>query len=120
MLLNLVSIWSEATDEEAKKEFIDRTIVIDPQPVRTTDFSLSPKDVKFLLAEGRASALRWLYHWSDGNKPPLKMVEEAERKSESLRALIIDERWGRLWPKLVITALLGLTIIVVVAFYQFR
>ncbi len=118
MLLNLLSIWSESGDEEAKEEFIDRTIVIDPRPVKTTDFSLSPNDVKFLLAEGRASALQWLYHWSDEIKPPLNVVEEAKRESERLRALIVSERWGKLWPKLAAILLIAL-LILGFAFYHF-
>ena len=74
--LDLFSIFSEAGDSEALRTFIDRTIVIDPRPIRTTDFSLSEEDTQFLLAEGRASALQWLYH-STERKPPLESVNKA-------------------------------------------
>lgn len=106
LLLNLFSIWSESGDEEAKTEFIDRTIIIDPRPVKTTDFSLSENDVEFLLAEGKASALHWLYYWGDGKRPSLEIVAEAERESARLRALIFAERWRRFLPKLILAILL--------------
>jgi predicted acylesterase/phospholipase RssA len=120
MLLNLFSIWSESGDEEAKKEFIDRTIVIDPRPVKTTDFSLSPNDVKFLLAEGRASALHWLHYWSDKRGQLLNEVEEAKRRSDELRAMVIRERWKKFWPKLAITILFFILLLVGFAFYRFQ
>lgn len=120
MLLNLFSIWSESGDEEAKKEFIDRTIVIDPRPVKTTDFSLSPNDVKFLLAEGRASALHWLHYWSDKKGRLLNEVEDAKRRSDELRALIIGERWRKFWPKLALTILFFVLLLAGSAFYRFQ
>ncbi len=116
MLLNLLSIWQESGDEEAKREFIDRTIVIDPRPVRTTDFSLSKKDVAFLLGEGRASALRWLYEWSDDKRPDLKEVEAAEQEAERLRGVTIDERFRRFWWKVAFRGLLAGLLIVVAYF----
>ena len=98
LLLDLFSIWGEAGDEATKEEFIDRTIVIDPRPVKTTDFSLSPADVEFLLAEGRASALHWLHYWTRGRRPSLEKVREAAAESARLRTVVIAERWRRFWP----------------------
>jgi predicted acylesterase/phospholipase RssA len=120
LLLNLFSIWSESGDEEAKKEFIDRTIVIDPRPVKTTDFSLSPNDVKFLLAEGRASALHWLNYWSDKKGRLLNEVEEAKRQSDELRALVIRERWGKFWPKLALAILFFVLLLAGLAVHRFQ
>jgi predicted acylesterase/phospholipase RssA len=113
--LDLWSIWSESGDEEAKVEFIDRTIVIDPRPIKTTDFSLSPNDVKFLLAEGKASALHWLHHWSEGERPTQNEVEEAEKISRELRELVISERWENLLLKL----LSGFLIIALLAIFSY-
>ncbi|MGE0885547.1 MAG: patatin-like phospholipase family protein [Blastocatellales bacterium] len=113
MLLNLLSIWQESGDEESKREFIDRTIVIDPRPVKTTDFSLSKNDIAFLLGEGRASALRWVYEWSDGERPALSKVEAAEQEAERLRGVTIDERFRRFWRKVAFTSLLAGLLIVV-------
>jgi hypothetical protein len=45
-----IDLGSESGDEEAREEFKDRTILVDLRPVKTTDFSLSPNNVKFLLA----------------------------------------------------------------------
>lgn len=101
LLLDLFSIWSEAGDEAAKDEFIDRTIIIDPRPIKTTDFSLSATDVNFLIAEGRASALHWLYHWADLKRPTLKELTDAEKLSTELRTQVIAEHWRRFWPKVI-------------------
>jgi predicted acylesterase/phospholipase RssA len=120
MLLDLLSIWSESGDEESKTEFIDRTIVIDPRPVKTTDFSLSPNDVKFLLAEGRASALHWLYHWSDKKGQLTKVVEEAKLESDELRALVIKERWRKFLPKLAIAILVLVLLLAGIVYYWFQ
>jgi hypothetical protein len=115
LLLDLFAIWSESGDEEAKTQFIDRTVIIDPRPVKTTDFSLSQDDVKFLLAEGRASALRWLYHWGDSKRPPIEVVTDAERRSSELRTIAIAKRWRRFLPKLVLIVLILLVTAVYVA-----
>jgi predicted acylesterase/phospholipase RssA len=120
LLLDLLSIWGEAGDEEAKERFIDRTIVIDPRPVKTTDFSLSPKEVAFLLAEGRASALRWLYHWADGIRPSLSEVDEAEKEAAHLRTEVIDERWSRLWPRVASVVLFLMIAIVGLTYVGYR
>jgi predicted acylesterase/phospholipase RssA len=114
-LLDLFTIWSESGDEEAMTQFIDRTVIIDPRPVRTTDFSLSQDDVKFLLAEGKASALRWLYHWGDDKRPALDVVTDAEKRSTELRTLAIAKRWRRFLPKFVLIIVILLVTAVYVA-----
>jgi predicted acylesterase/phospholipase RssA len=107
-LLDVLSIWSEAGDEEAKERFIDRTIVIDPRPIRTTDFSLSENERAFLITEGRASALRWLHHWGEQQRPTLEEVEQAETASAKLRASITNERWRRLSSRIALIMLIAL------------
>lgn len=102
VLLDIFSIWKDSGSEEARKKFSDRTIVIDPRPIRTTDFSLSDRDKEFLLAEGKASALRWLYKYSDRGRPTVREVEGMEQLAAVLRERAINERWSRLWPKLAI------------------
>lgn len=113
LLFDIFSIWSESSDEEAKEYFIDRTIVIDPRPVKTTDFSLSTNDVDFLLAEGKASALRWLFHWSEGKRPSKEEVESAELISAQLRENVVKERRRKLWQNFmfIICALIFLGLI---------
>lgn len=96
--------------------FIDRTIVIDPSPIRTIDFSLTPKEVEFLLAEGKASALRWLYHWYDGTRPTLEEVSDAEGVSATLRETVIAARWKWFWPRLATVIFLLLLILTIVTY----
>lgn len=109
--LDLFSIFTEAKDEEAKTNFIDRTIVIDPRPVKTTDFSLTPNDIKFLLAEGKASALHWLHYWADGKRPTEDDILKAKTESEKLRKIIIEERFRHFWFRIsILFLLLGLIV----------
>lgn len=110
LLWHLFSIWTE-TGDEAKDQFIDRTIVIDPQPVRMIDFSLSPLAVDFLSAEGKASALRWLLHWSDGKRPTPEIVLEAETVSTDLRVLLMNERKRRFLRRMAVCSLILLLLI---------
>jgi hypothetical protein len=105
--LDLLSIASEAGDQEDLKTFIDRTVVIDPRPIKTTDFSLSEIEIDFLLAEGRASALQWLHYWTD-QKPPLSDVSAAVELAEGYRKKCIEKRFRRLVVKFaLIVAIVG-------------
>jgi predicted acylesterase/phospholipase RssA len=61
ILRDLISISTEATDIEALEQYRSETIVIDPKPISTLDFSLSPQEKTFLLSQGRAAALDFLY-----------------------------------------------------------
>jgi len=63
------------------------------------------------LAEGRASALRWLYHWSDENRPALATVSDAENEANRLREKIIKERWRKFWPRLTLSILLPILLL---------
>jgi predicted acylesterase/phospholipase RssA len=109
----LMSFLSEARDVEAKDTFIDRTIVIDPSPISTIDFSLTPKERDFLIAEGKASALDWIFHWADGEKPTDTEVTDAKKLSETLREEVIKERRIRFWTKFGIYSILFFLIIVI-------
>lgn len=93
----LYSMQKGLGDEQAKEAFIDRTIVIDPHPVRTTDFSLSANEKNFLLAEGEASTLRWLFESQYVNRPTEEAVTEAEEESDKLRNIVIAERRKFFW-----------------------
>lgn len=57
---NLVSILTEANDEDALRVYEDDTIIIDTRPISTLDFSLTPEEKDFLLEAGRLSALKFL------------------------------------------------------------
>ena len=104
-LLELFSIWQDGSNQADLNEFPDRTIVIDPRPVQTTDFSLSEKDICFLIAEGRASALGWLHHWSDQDrKPSIADVQDAKEIARRFRQNCVQERFRMLIVKLILTA----------------
>jgi predicted acylesterase/phospholipase RssA/WD40 repeat protein len=61
IIRDLISISTEATDVEALETHRTNTIIIDPSPISTLDFSLSPEEKTFLLSQGRAAALDFLY-----------------------------------------------------------
>ena len=91
----LVKFLSEARDKDAKETFNDRTIVINPRPISTLDFSLTSLEVEFLIAEGKASTLHWIYHWADGKIPTLEEVEASKKSAEDLREQVTIERKER-------------------------
>ncbi|MFN7928931.1 MAG: patatin-like phospholipase family protein [Blastocatellia bacterium] len=92
----LYDLTTEGGDEETKAQYIHQTIIIDPHPVKTTDFSLSPNDIRFLVAEGRASALTWLYHHCLDRRPSLEDVNAAQREVALLRKLTEGQRRRKL------------------------
>jgi len=57
---DLISVSFEATDVEALREYSQKTVVIDPKPISTLDFSLSAEEKTFLVSQGRAAALEFL------------------------------------------------------------
>lgn len=60
VMSDLIAIWTEPVDEKSITDHIDRTIIIDPRPISTTDFTLSHEEKGFLLEAGRVSALKFL------------------------------------------------------------
>ncbi|MEM9077142.1 MAG: patatin-like phospholipase family protein [Bacteroidota bacterium] len=60
VLKDLLAIWTESNDEEALIRYKDDTVIIDPSPISTLDFSLTEEEKTFLLDCGRLSALRFL------------------------------------------------------------
>lgn len=90
---DVFKILTDSRDEETKEKFIDRTIVIDPSPIKTADFSLTLKEIEFLIAEGKASALRWLREWADGTRPLEEEVLTAESQANELRNEVIAARY---------------------------
>lgn len=85
MIRELLSIWTESVDVEALKKYANDTIVIDPRPISTIDFSLNSLEKDFLIRVGRASALRFLLSRNLTNGPSPEEVEEAEESARLAR-----------------------------------
>ena len=60
ILSNLLSIWTESNDNEVLEKYKEETIVIDPKPISTLQFSLNEKEKEFLQECGRLGALKFL------------------------------------------------------------
>tara|TARA_R110000744_G_scaffold143894_1_gene255883 strand:- start:838 stop:2700 length:1863 start_codon:yes stop_codon:yes gene_type:complete len=60
ILSNLISIWTESNDNEVLEKYKNETIIIDPKPISTLQFSLNEKEKEFLLECGRLGALKFL------------------------------------------------------------
>ena len=79
MLRDVFDILLGRDDLRVVNEFSDRTVVIDPSPIKTTDFSLSAEEKEFLILQGRASALAFL---ADLNLPGGPSAREATRAKD--------------------------------------
>jgi predicted acylesterase/phospholipase RssA len=111
LISDMLSIWTEAVDVEALKEYKDRTVVIDPRPIKTIDFNLSPKEKEFLLSVGRAAALRFLLKRGVQKGPTEAQVREAEEKARSLKAEVEAIRRKRRKMRWIKTSVLILLIL---------
>lgn len=60
MLGMLINIITGRDEKVLVDRYKDRMIVIDPSPIRTTQFSLQPAEKDFLVYQGRAAALQFL------------------------------------------------------------
>jgi predicted acylesterase/phospholipase RssA len=86
LLSDMLSIWTESVDVEALKQHKEKTVIIDPRPIKTIDFNLTDKEKEFLLLAGKAAALRFLLKKGFPNGPAEAEVKEVEEKTRKLRA----------------------------------
>lgn len=80
--------------------FIDanrsRVVVVDPEPVSTTDFDLSPSEAEFLVLQGRADALEHLYHFlPEHRRPSDDDVKTTKDKADAAKLKALAARWRR-------------------------
>lgn len=91
----MLSIWTEAVDVDALNSYKEKTVLIDPRPIRTTDFALTSKEKEFLLSAGRAAALRFLFKRGVPNGPTEAEVKRSEETANQLRTEIASIREKR-------------------------
>lgn len=110
ILRDLLSISTEATDNEALAKYQSDTIVIDPKPVSTLDFSLSNEEKMFLLSQGRAAALEFLHKNGHVGKAEFRDAVELahKRKAEAVTARAKRKFRGRLARGFWLAALLAM------------
>ena len=89
--LRILSLLLGRDERVIVDEHRNNIIVIDPSPIRTTDFSLEDPEKDFLLKAGRAAALEFLARRS----PPLAdevSALEASQEAELARSRVKDAR----------------------------
>ena len=117
LLRDLLSISTEATDIEALEKYRSETIVIDPKPVSTLDFSLSPEEKAFLLAQGRAAALEFLH---DKGHVLQSEAAQAARLANEGKIAAVAARRKRTFRTKVTLALLSMVAVVPLLLWIFK
>ena len=100
-ITELLPIWLEATDEAAIRDYLDQTLIIDPRPIQTTDFSLTGPEKEFLLSAGRTAALKFLAKQNLLNDETLleaaiNQADETRRQVSQVRQAQTKRQWLRL------------------------
>jgi predicted acylesterase/phospholipase RssA len=108
VLRDLISISTEATDVEALEKYRSETIIIDPKPISTLDFSLSSEEKTFLLSQGRVAALDFLY--ANGHIEQDELTDAVELTKQQKIAAIAARKKRTFRRKFVF----GLSLIVVI------
>ena len=92
VISDLLRIVVDRNDAEVIDRYPSSTILIDTEPIGTIDFDLSDKEKRFLVMQGRATALKFLDSKSRlPSNEALKLhkvIEDAVR----LQHEIVDER----------------------------
>ena len=95
LLGNLIDIATDANERTIVDQNIEKIVIIDPSPVKTTQFSLSEKEKEFLVLTGRLGALEYLHKYHEDFQITLEQVKEVEDQVEALRKEIGLSRWRR-------------------------
>ena len=94
IIKDLLAIFTEAPDADALRKYRNETIIIDPRPISTLDFKLSPEEKQFLLLQGRSSALQFLSKQS-ASGISAEMAIEAKRKASAAKEVVNRQRLRR-------------------------
>jgi predicted acylesterase/phospholipase RssA/nucleoside phosphorylase len=78
---DLLTILFDRNDRRIIDKFRDRTIVIDPSPIRTIDFSLTEAEKRLLISQGRAAALGFLLNQNDVPATHKKSIKTAHQRA---------------------------------------
>ena len=84
---DILQVWLGRDDLQVANTYRSSTVVIDPSPIRTTDFELSDSEKRFLLARGRAAALDYLEEYGESARPSAADLDSARHDAaEALTA----------------------------------
>jgi predicted acylesterase/phospholipase RssA len=107
VIVDLISIFTSSSDQDALRAYKDRTVVIDPHPIKTLDFGLTDREKQFLLLAGKLSACRFL---NESNLEYLTVNRNIEREA------LIQSKMDRKKKKKVWRMILILAIALIVGF----
>jgi predicted acylesterase/phospholipase RssA len=89
---DILNIWAEASDVAALREYREQTIIIDPRPISTLDFSLDEIEKDFLLKAGRSAALEFL---ARAHPELSELSHQAELDTDQARQRVINLRLAK-------------------------
>jgi predicted acylesterase/phospholipase RssA len=115
VLTDVVNTQLKQNEAEALVRFRKQIIVINSIPIGTTEFSLTADQKTFLVAEGRAAALRFLAEYHTEKKVPAEELIRAIVEAESARQKILLPR--RSSRSAVVVA--GISVLAVAAAYSY-
>ncbi|UJH91668.1 patatin-like phospholipase family protein [Antarcticibacterium sp. 1MA-6-2] len=98
-LTELLAIWTEATDFEVLKKYKDNIIVIDPYPIRTTQFKLTDQEKNFLLESGKLAALNFLHRIGRIDKSEYEFASRKKSLEETRGTLVRKRKNKKKWRK---------------------
>ena len=95
-ILELYDVWTEGDELEMVDSYAEGVVLIDPEPIGTTEFRLTDDEKKLLIESGRLGAMRLMRRRNmDDSKSDSDIDELANRVAE-LRASVIRVRGLRL------------------------
>jgi hypothetical protein len=115
LLSDLLSLWLGQDERAILDQFSAQTVVIDPHPIRTTDFVLTDAEKEYLVLAGRAAALQFLVRRTPGNTTLRDEANEAATDAKARQKEILQQRsmrrqrtrWRRLMLVAIVAALLA-------------
>lgn len=97
VLSDLLSISTEASDPSTLTKYGDQIVTIDTRPIGTLDFNLSDEEKQFLLACGRAAALKFLAEDQLVCEKAVQARDDLRKKVEQARAVGSRQKaWRRM------------------------
>lgn len=82
---DLRDIVTDADERQIVDRNLDKIVIIDPRPIKTTQFKLSKTDKEFLLQAGKVGALEYLNRYHPDFKVSIAEVNLEREKRDQLR-----------------------------------
>jgi predicted acylesterase/phospholipase RssA len=83
---DLFNIATDADERSIVDEHRDKIVVIDPVPIRTTQFELFDDDKAYLLQAGKVGALDYLVRYNPGSGVTAENVQQARTELARIRS----------------------------------